>query len=358
MKIKKLNEDYNNSNERVLCKNSRGDYLIHANSGRGWTAFNSSGVCIGGINRGYDKGEAETDEQAIRMFKAGNLSENFKEDYLDSAEFRIQRYEDDIADLMYRLHDGYMNGRIYAKAYADALAKAYSIFEELDYEIEESLFDKKPHRFTIGDKIRLDNGNKGTVRANQMSWDKWLIVTDDVDNKPYQISVDDAQKMLCKEELDEGNEDEFTVGKLVTHIDDNPPKRGIIVGRKGDIATVKVGDADDYVDVNVNKLQLDESFGYKLDLDKLSWQVADFLDVDKLGEKNWIEYFQNDTYTIIGGEQGCSFEATGPNDVTKKGSLRTANGSVHVVFRNGSEARCESAEEIARFIAGEFGVSI
>ena len=51
------------------------------------------------------------------------------------------------------------------------------------------------------------------------------------------------------------------------------------------------------------------------------------------------------------------FVAIGEND-HKYGFIRTAGSSVEVKFRNGSEAMCNSAEEVARFIAGEFGLSI
>lgn len=280
------------------------------------------------------------------------------EDYLDSHEFRIQRYEDDIPELFHKVHDGYMSGMVNAKAYADALHKIYDALIELDYEtddMDESIF-KKPHRFLIGDKIILDNGNKATVRANQMQRDKELIVTDDVTNKPYFIPVETAK--LCKEDLEENNNDKFEVGCLVTHVDDNPPTRGIIVKRSGDMATVQVGDKDDYVEVPVNKLQLDEAFDSAIDLEQVEWKVSALLDIDALGEENWIEFHCGDSHGYLGSnERGCSFEAIG-EDKEIKGALKTNRGAIDVVVRNGSEARCNSVEEIARFIAGEFGISI
>ena len=100
---------------------------------------------------------------------------------------------------------------------------------------------------------------------------------------------------------------------------------------------------------------LDMSYGP--DLGKLSWQVASFLDVDALGEDNWIEFICDDPRDVVGGTKTMRFEAIGEND-HKYGFIRTAGSKVEVKFRNGSEAMCNSAEEVARFIAGEFGLSI
>lgn len=106
---------------------------------------------------------------------------------------------------------------------------------------------------------------------------------------------------------------------------------------------------------------LDEAFDmtYGPDLSKLSWQVASYLDVDALGEENWIEFICDDPRDVAGnrGVKTMRFEAIGEND-HKYGFIRTAGSRCEVKFRNGSEAMCNSAEEVARFIAGEFGISI
>lgn len=118
--------------EKVLHTKSNGDKLVVASSGDGYTAFTKDNVRIGHIS-------AETDAAAVAEFsKKEPKYESMNEDYLDSAEFRIQRYEDDIPELFHRVHDGYMNGMVNAKAYADVLAKIYSVLEELDY-VDESL---------------------------------------------------------------------------------------------------------------------------------------------------------------------------------------------------------------------------
>lgn len=93
------------------------------------------------------------------------------------------------------------------------------------------------------------------------------------------------------------------------------------------------------------------------DLGKLSWQVASYLDVDALGEDKWIEFIFDDPRDTIGGKKSMGFEAIG-EDAHMYGFIRTNGDAVDVKFRNGSEAVCHSAEEVARFIAGEFGISI
>lgn len=123
------------------------------------------------------------------------------------------------------------------------------------------------------------------------------------------------------------------------------------------------GDYDKWVSDTLAQMSrnddVDEAFdmSYGPDLGKLSWQVASFLDVDALGEDKWIEFICDDPRDVVGGTRTMRFEAIGEND-HKYGFIRTAGSSVEVKFRNGSEAMCNSAEEVARFIAGEFGLSI
>ncbi len=54
--------------EQRLATNDKGDYLVAASSGLGYTVFNRHNVCIGGIN-------SEDDEDAIRRFNLGDLDE-------------------------------------------------------------------------------------------------------------------------------------------------------------------------------------------------------------------------------------------------------------------------------------------
>lgn len=104
---------------------------------------------------------------------------------------------------------------------------------------------------------------------------------------------------------------------------------------------------------------VDEAFdmSHGPDLGKLSWQVASYLDVDALGEDKWIEFICDDPRDTTGGKKSMRFEAIG-EDAHMYGFIRTNGDAVDVQFRNGSEAVCHSAEEVARFIASEFGISI
>lgn len=124
------------------------------------------------------------------------------------------------------------------------------------------------------------------------------------------------------------------------------------------------GDYDKWVSDTLAQMSrnddVDEAFDmtYGPDFDKLSWQVASLLDVDALGEDNWIEFDCDEPRGLMGSkEKTMRFQAIGEN-AHKYGYLKTAGLKVEVHFRNGSEAVCNNAEEIARFIAGEFGISI
>ena len=57
--------------DQRLATNKRGDYLVKASSGHGYTVFNRSNVCIGGL-------DCTTDEEAIRRFNRGDLDEAVK----------------------------------------------------------------------------------------------------------------------------------------------------------------------------------------------------------------------------------------------------------------------------------------
>jgi hypothetical protein len=56
--------------EQKLATNSKGDYLVRASSGLGYTVFNRSNVAIGGF-------EEDDDNTAITRFRRGNITEDF-----------------------------------------------------------------------------------------------------------------------------------------------------------------------------------------------------------------------------------------------------------------------------------------
>ena len=104
---------------------------------------------------------------------------------------------------------------------------------------------------------------------------------------------------------------------------------------------------------------LNETFNMSINLDEVVCDVANMLDVDVLGEENWIEVFPIvDVRPLVGGGSYVTLEITGPNDDCRKATFTAKGGCVNVQFRNGSEAKCYGADEIARFIAGEFGVTL
>lgn len=105
--------------------------------------------------------------------------------------------------------------------------------------------------------------------------------------------------------------------------------------------------------------ELSESFNQIIDLDMLASDVANLLDVDVLGEENWIEVFPtSDSRPISNSGYLLPLEITGPKDDLRKATFTSKGNVVDVKFRNGSEAKCYNADEIARFIAGEFGISL
>lgn len=104
------------------------------------------------------------------------------EDYLDTPEYAIQRYEDDIPELFHHIHDGYMTGMVNAKAYADALRTIYSTLEELNY-----LNEGK-------EEIKVDNSSKQIL--TEKSW-------------KYQINKEVAFKLRDALEADATDYDEL-----------------------------------------------------------------------------------------------------------------------------------------------------
>lgn len=51
--------------------------------------------------------------------------------FFDTDEFAIQRYEDELPDMLLGAHEDYINGNLDKKAYADALRRIYTIIELL-----------------------------------------------------------------------------------------------------------------------------------------------------------------------------------------------------------------------------------
>ena len=118
-------------NEEVdkLHTKPNGEYLVKADSGKGYTAFNRNDVAIGGI----DDEDADSDDKAIAKFKKNEYSECLNEEYFDTAEYRIQKYEDDIPELMAGMHADYVEGKLDAARYAEVLKRVYDVLADCDY---------------------------------------------------------------------------------------------------------------------------------------------------------------------------------------------------------------------------------
>lgn len=96
-----------------------------------------------------------------------------------------------------------------------------------------------------------------------------------------------------------------------------------------------------------------------IDLDIVGMRVANLLDAEALGDDQWIEFDCKESRGLIGTpDLHMSFEAIG-NDKIVRGYMRAhTDGTIDVYVKNGSEGKFYSPEEIARFIAGEFGISL
>ena len=106
---------------------------------------------------------------------------------------------------------------------------------------------------------------------------------------------------------------------------------------------------------------LNESFPTHsgINLDRVVMQVANLLGEDKLGD-NWIEFIATrDAKPHFNGENIIFVDCYGPTDSDyRRVTLTTNRGDIDVRFRNGSEAKCQNVKEIARFIAGEYGIAL
>lgn len=93
-----------------------------------------------------------------------------------------------------------------------------------------------------------------------------------------------------------------------------------------------------------------------IDLDMVGTRVANLLDEDNLGD-DWIEFDCKDSRGLIGtSDLHMSFEATGSDKVLRGYMRAHTDDTIDVYITNGSEGKFRSPREIARFIAGEFGL--
>ncbi len=350
---------------------------------------------------------------------------NIREDYLDSADYRIQRYEDDISDLIERLHKGYVSGMVNAKAYADALARVYTILEELDYAetstneamnlnsegkvlkraikkiVVDSDDELKDYVMQVTQEVidERNNVEEGLVNDVDVNLDpsEDLVDEEEIDRTYHDCSEDELKKMGAFNNLNDYDDDyddlsSFTecdevkrvntlygvekddtlneakyldtngiMGKAGATYSDADLKKAWEEGKDSDPSMQSYNDDfDAWKKDTVDNMSKNEAFDRRsgIDLDMVGVRVANLLDVDELGEDDWIEFYCKDSHTFMNSDEvGLRFEASGA-DKTLVGNMRTNKGRIDVKITNGSEAKCDSAEEVARFIAGEFGVSI
>lgn len=426
----------------------------------------------------------DTLSEDIDKFKRNEYSECLNEAYFDTAEYRIQKYEDDIPELMAGMHDDYMEGKLDAASYAEVLKKVYDALSECDYKhtmsapvvksspskrildrlaeldktnealgvgaglalggaaigagmvgsalldsvqddsdeevlTEKETMNETTHQYTLeyvgknGDTVARDyfnNLNKAkqfalhlkTVYEDECRSDiRGLCITDEHDVEVWSVEIevcdpeydDDFEDMSMFEDfsslkttnllytgstqMEEEFDDDLcedskwdSIGTALEtelkkrHLKLNPEKITVeaaaeYIQMAGDDYSVEEWIADtlqNYPD-HIIKENLDEGFNRRIDITSVAIDVANLLDVDRLGEENWIEFDRSDARPTMSGEETINFEAIGATR-SIRGHMTTKGDQVDIRLQNGSEAICNSAEEIARFVAGEFGIAL
>lgn len=207
-------------------------------------------------------------------------------------------------------------------------------------------------------------------------WENDVYTSDAEDvyeSKPISEPVDDAKSIKesstdsdylhCQASIKD-NVSDYLTGNELSEISNYIGSDGTIINCKSGRCDIKFSDEFivhqipvEYLDIEMGE-SIKESFPRNINLDQVVIQVANLVDDRVLGD-DWIEVFPTrDSRPTTGGEYYIPLEITGPGDVTKKATFKTRNGRVEVAFLNGSEAMCDSAESIATFIAGEFGLAL
>lgn len=115
---------------------------------------------------------------------------------MDSPEYKIQRYEEDIPELFATLHDNYMTGNLNAKAYAEVLQKVYDALtvDVSELGLNEDTMDSTTKRNlkTTPEEYLNDYrvGNGGIVTLDK--------IKDDIDQAPYSFTLNDVLSVAKK----------------------------------------------------------------------------------------------------------------------------------------------------------------
>lgn len=259
------------------------------------------------------------------------------------------------------------------------------ISEDIDDEYEVPSYKAENTEFVMNEYISDSYGVESINKVNDTTykvlydgteveivfdfgWDEWVYTINGKGpfaHSSYEWIISDIQNVIDDEPIQESYfEDE------PSWLDDEDP-----VDADREHANLYGGDRT-YCDTCGSRLAMDEWGGYcpkcnppeldeafdthsDIDLDMVGVRVANLLDVEALGEDNWIEFDCKETRALIGApELHMAFEATGANKMLRGYMRARTDGTIAVYIKNGSEGEFRNPEEIARFIAGEFGISI
>lgn len=225
----------------------------------------------------------------------------------------------------------------------------YGVERDSNLQIDEtylSQYDQISALKKAGLPYNFDRFTKGQIYS---MYQKYII---DGEPLPNSTQRDNAINQTYVTDSEFIHNDEELVGKSVN---------GKFVIYQGDNIVASFDSQSDAEDAGYNMFgTIQEEFPNRtsINLDRVAIDVANLLYVDKLGEDKWIEFDYNSSHSYTDSpEVGLTFDAIG-EDRSLRGSLRTNKGSIDVKLVNGSKAKCNSAEQIARFIAGEFGISL
>lgn len=259
------------------------------------------------------------------------------------------------------------------------------ISEDIDDEYEVPSYKAENTEFVMNEYISDSYGVESVNKVNDTTykvlydgteveivfdfgWDEWVYTINGKGpfaHSSYEWIISDIQNVIDDEPIQESYfEDE------PSWLDDEDP-----VDADREHANLYGGDRT-YCDACGSRLAMDEWGSYcpkcnpseleegfdthsDIDLDMVGVRVANLLDVEALGEDNWIEFDCKETRALIGApELHMAFEATGANKMLRGYMRARTDGTIAVYIKNGSEGEFRNPEEIARFIAGEFGISI
>lgn len=129
-----------------------------------------------------------------RLLKRLGINEKF-----DTAEHRIERYEYDIPELMTGMHDDYMEGKLDAARYAEALKKVYDALSECDYKYTMSvpIVTNGSGKRVLDALDKLDKTNESVENGTEDDYDD--DYSNDYDESLEECSGIKAHKVIMGE---------------------------------------------------------------------------------------------------------------------------------------------------------------